>query len=154
MGEHRVRVAWTRDTPDFTYETYGRDHAWTFKDGVTVAASAAREWRGSPGRIDPEEALVAAIASCHMLSFLAIAARKRHIVDAYQEDAAGYLEKNELGRLAVTRVVLRPRIVFGGDWAPMDAALRKMHDQAHRECFIANSVKTNITVLLPGDPDW
>ena len=145
MSEHRAELSWRRGDVQFTYETYSRDHTWVFDNGAEVAASAAPGYRGSPGRIDPEEAFVASIASCHMLTFLAIAARKRFSVRSYRDAAVGHLEKNEAGRLAVTRVELRPRIEFDGD--PPDAAtLAEMHESSHEHCFIASSVRTSITV--------
>lgn len=148
MSEHRCAVAWVRETPGFGYEEYDRTHTWTFGGGATLEASAAPEFRGRAELPDPEEALVGALASCHMLTFLAVAARKRLLVDAYEDDAVGTMDKNEDGKLAVTRVLLRPRVVFSGAEQPAAEQLRKMHDVAHRECFIANSVKTEV-VLEP-----
>ena len=145
MSEHRASVRWVRQTEDFSYESYGRDHVWRFEGGQEVAASAAPAYRGSPERVDPEQAYVASLSSCHMLTFLALAARKRLVVDRYEDDAVGFLEKNEAGRLAITRVVLRPRIAFAGD-APAAEQLAALHERAHAECFIANSVRTRVTV--------
>ncbi len=146
MSEHRATIGWKRTSDDFTYESYNREHRWTFDGGIEVAASASPTYRGKADNVDPEEALVAALSSCHMLTFLAIAARKRLVVDAYDDEASGVLAKNAQGRLAITRVVLRPRIRFGGDEAPSAEQIAKMHEQAHRECFIANSVTTEIAV--------
>ena len=145
MSEHRATVAWRRDSDDFTYERYTRDHTWTFEGGTSVNASAAPTYFGSAARVDPEEALVAALSSCHMLTFLAIAAKKRLVVDSYRDAAVGFMEKNEDGRLAITRVVLRPEIVFSGE-APDGDALARLHHRAHEQCFIANSVRTEVTV--------
>ena len=111
-----------------------------------MAASAAPDYKGDPGRVDPEAALVAAISSCHMLTFLALAAKKRFVVDSYVDDAVGFMEKNQEGRVAVTRVTLRPAIAFGGERRPSPADLDKLHHQAHEHCFIANSVRTEISV--------
>ena len=146
MSEHRATVSWRRESDDFAYESYNRGHGWSFDSGVEVPASAAPDFLGDPDRVDPEEAFVAAISSCHMLTFLAIAARKRLVVDGYRDEAVGHMEKNEDGRLAITRVVLRPRIEFAGDGAPSADVLEKMHHQAHEHCFIANSVRTEVTV--------
>lgn len=146
MSEHHAQVTWTRRSPDFTYMTYNRDHDWRFKGGVVVAASAAPQFRGSPNCPDPEDAFVASLASCHMLTFLAIAARRGFTVDRYEDTALGHLEKNADGKLAITRVELKPRIEFAAHTLPNAAALRAMHDTAHHECFIANSVRTEITV--------
>ena len=145
MSEHKVKVSWLRTTESFAYKDYNREHVWRFENGVEVAASAAPAFLGKPECVDPEEAFVAALSSCHMLTFLAIAARKRMTVDSYEDDAVGFLEKNPAGKLAITRVILRPRIVFGSE-RPAPETLEKMHEQSHHECFIANSVLTEITV--------
>ena len=145
MSEHRVQLSWERGGSEFRYETYPRDHRWRFAGGVEVPASAAPDFRGDPKRVDPEAAFVAALSSCHMLSFLAIASRKRMVVDSYEDDAIGYLQKNEAGKLAITRVVLRPRVAFAGA-APAPDAVTDLHERAHRECFIANSVRTDVSV--------
>jgi organic hydroperoxide reductase OsmC/OhrA len=151
MSEHCVRVAWERGSRDFGYETYSRDHVWSFPGGTRVSASAAPDYLGSAEHVDPEEAFVASLSSCHMLTFLAIAARRRLVVDRYEDDAVGVLEKNADGRLAVTRVVLRPRIVFSGDKLPDAAELARLHERAHATCFIANSVTTDVRVEPPLD---
>lgn len=147
MSEHKATISWSRGAPEFRYETYTRDHAWHFDGGVEVAASAAPSYKGSPERVDPEEALVAAISSCHLLTFLALAARKRFVVERYDDDAVGFMEKNEAGKLAITRVELRPKIVFGGPTQPSDSDIAQLHHLAHENCFIANSVKTEVTVI-------
>jgi organic hydroperoxide reductase OsmC/OhrA len=145
MSEHAATVSWERTSDDFSYEAYSRDHTWVFESGVSVAASAAPGYAGDPNRVDPEEAFVAAVASCHMLTFLAIAARKRLVVDGYRDAAVGTLEKNEEGRLAVTSVTLRPVVSFR-DGPPAPEVIEKIHAQAHRGCFIANSVRSEIRV--------
>ncbi len=147
MSQHRVTVAWRSGTAEFGYETYSRDHTWCFEGGPRIDASAAPEFLGTAGRVDPEEAFVAALSSCHMLSFLAIAARKRLPVASYRDAAVGTLEKNAEGRLAVTRVLLRPQVEFEAGAAPAPEQLERMHRLAHRECFIANSVRTEIEVV-------
>ena len=145
MSEHRVRVDWRRGAHSFDYESYDRGHDWRFPEGPTVRASAAPEFLGDASLVDPEQAFVAALASCHMLTFLAIAARRRLVVNSYCDQAVGVLEKNADGRLALTRVTLRPRIEF--ESAPPDAvALRRLHDQSHQTCFLANSVTTSIVI--------
>jgi len=147
VSEHRASVHWRRTSADFTYDSYNRAHAVTFKGGaVTVMGSAAPAFRGDADRVDPEEAFVASLAACHMLSFLAIAARKRITIDSYEDDAVGVLEKGANGKLWVSRVTLRPRITFGGGTSPDAEAITQIHHLAHSECFIANSVKTDVTV--------
>ena len=145
MGQHKASIAWHRTSPDFTYESYNRDHEWRFENGPSIAASAAPEFRGTPHRLDPEESFVASIASCHMLTFLAICARRRLVVEEYLDEAVGFLENGPKGVMAITRVELSPRILFSGN-PPTDEQLRRLHRQSHAECFIANSVKTNIRV--------
>ena len=146
MAEHRVAVAWKRDSGDFVYQTYSRDHTWTFEGGAVVCASAAPGFLGNQARVDPEEALVAALSSCHMLSFLAIAARKRYIVDTYIDEAVGFLERDREGKLAITRAILTPTVVFNGPNMPSKKQVDTMHHRANAVCFIANSVKTDIVI--------
>jgi organic hydroperoxide reductase OsmC/OhrA len=146
MSQHTVTVEWKRETADFGYQTYNRDHDWRFDSGTTVRASAAPGYLGNPQCVDPEEAFVAALSSCHMLTFLAIASRKRLVVEGYRDEALGLLEKDASGGLAITRVTLRPQVLFGGDKTPAAEEVALMHDQAHHACFIANSVKTEVSV--------
>lgn len=150
MSEHRAQVRWARGAVAFDYESYDRTHRWRFAGGSELDASAAPEYRGSAELPNPEEALVAALSSCHMLTFLALAARRRFVVDGYEDDAVGHMEKNADGRLAVTRVELRPRVTFSGEKRPTPEQLSSLHEAAHRECFIANSVKTEVSVVSAG----
>lgn len=146
MSEHKVTLSWSRTSENFDYKSYNREHVWTFKNGLTVDASAATAFWGSPDCVDPEEAFVAALSSCHMLTFLAIACKKKFVVDAYEDNAVGFLEKNTDGKLAVTRVELKPRIQWQGT-EPSKKELQKIHHIAHKECFLANSVKTHLSVV-------
>lgn len=145
MSDHRADIDWKLGDAEFAYESYPRDHTWTFENGVRVAASSAPAYLGNPERVDPEEAFVAAVAGCHILTFLAIAAKKRYVVRSYRDSAVGRLEKNDEGRLAMTTIRLEPRVEFDGD-APDAEQLAKMHDSAHHACFIANSVRTRVTI--------
>ncbi|MBI1239452.1 MAG: OsmC family peroxiredoxin [Alphaproteobacteria bacterium] len=146
MSEHRASIAWRRQTPGFGYDEYNRAHEVSYDAGITVPASASPEFRGEAERVDPEETFVAALSSCHMLTFLAIAARKRFVVDSYTDEAVGVMTKNDRGKLWVSKVTLRPRIVFGGDKQPTAEEVEHMHHSAHENCFIALSVKTDITI--------
>jgi organic hydroperoxide reductase OsmC/OhrA len=148
MSEHKATIRWRRETADFKYETYNRDHDWGFDAGITVRASASPAYMGSTACVDPEEAFVASVASCHMLTFLAIACRKHYTLDDYRDEPVGLLEKNAEGRLAITTITLRPQVKFAGEKAPTPDELLQMHEQAHRACFIANSVKTEV-ILKP-----
>jgi len=145
MSEHLASIRWTRNGQPFDYEHYPRDHDVRFERGQRITGSAAPAYFGSADGVDPEEMLVAALSSCHMLTLLAIAAKKGFTIDAYEDDAVGTLGKNAEGRAAVTHVTLRPKITFAGD-APDAAALEKLHESAHRNCFIASSVKTEVVV--------
>jgi len=146
MSEHNASIRWSRGNHPFTYDGYSRDHQWSFDGGQTLVASAAQAYLGSAEGVDPDEALVAALSSCHMLTLLAIAAKKGWVVESYEDDAVGTLAKGANGRLAVTGVVLRPHIVFSGDKLPDDDALQRLHHQSHEHCFIANSVRTEISI--------
>ncbi len=146
MSEPKASIRWSRGSRAFTYDSYSRDHQWSFDGGQSVMASAAPAYLGSPGGVDPEEALVAALSACHMLTLLAIAAKKAWVVESYEDDAVGTLARNADGKLALTQVVLRPRIVFSGTAVPDADALRRLHHQSHEHCFIANSVRTEISI--------
>jgi organic hydroperoxide reductase OsmC/OhrA len=146
MSEHTATIQWRRKTPDFRYETYNRDHDWSFDAGITVRASANPSYLGAESCVDPEEAFVASLSSCHMLTFLALAAKKRYVVDDYLDQAVGVLDKDAAGKLAMTKVTLRPRVAFSGETIPGPEEVRQLHDRAHHACFIANSVKTEVVV--------
>jgi organic hydroperoxide reductase OsmC/OhrA len=145
MSEHVVDVSWSRGDYEFSYENYNRDHEWRFDGGITVPGSANPAYLGNPGPVDPEEAFVAALSSCHMLTFLSIAAKKRLVVDSYDDHAVGVMAKNAAGKLAITQVTLHPKIIFAGEM-PDAETLERIHHRSHAECFIANSVTTEITV--------
>lgn len=150
MHTYEARIAWSRNGAVFSDQRYGRGHEWSFDGGVRVPASASPSVVPAPcsvaEAVDPEEALVAAAASCHMLWFLSIAAERGFVVDRYDDRAVGVMERNEDGKLAITRIALRPSIVFSGNRGPEAAELAAMHRRAHEECYIANSLKTAIVV--------
>jgi organic hydroperoxide reductase OsmC/OhrA len=112
-----------------------------------LTATAAPAFLGNTANVDPEEAFVASLSSCHMLTFLAIACRQKFVLDTYEDEAIGHMEKNAEGKMAITRVELRPKIAWGGDRKPTAEELDKMHHAAHANCFIANSVKTDVRVV-------
>jgi len=145
MSEHHATIEWRRTSADFTYAAYNRAHEWRFT-AATVPASATKEYRGDESRVNPEEAFVAALSACHMLTFLAVAAKKKLSLDTYEDEAVGVLEKNAAGKLAITRVTLRPRTVWSPGVTVSAEELAKMHHDAHEGCFVASSVKTEVTV--------
>jgi organic hydroperoxide reductase OsmC/OhrA len=148
MAEYLVTIHWERNEQLFTDNRYRRSHTWIFDGGVEVPASSSPHVvplpYSDPTAIDPEEAFVASLSSCHMLWFLSIAAQRGFRVDRYADDAVGVMGKDQAGRLAMTRVTLRPRTVFSGTPLPTFAEIQAMHEQAHANCYIANSVKTDV----------
>ncbi len=152
MSEHTAMVIWQRGDQAFTDNAYSRAHRWEFDGGAAIEASASPDVVPLPmsvaENVDPEEAFVASLASCHMLFFLSLAAKKGYVVDSYTDAALGHTGKNEEGRIAVTRVTLEPKVAFAGDKIPTAAELEKLHHKAHDLCFIANSVRTEIDVRV------
>ena len=150
MGTYTATIHWNRGADVFTDRQYNRAHRWEFDGGASVPASASpqvvRAPLSDPSGVDPEEAFVAALSSCHMLWFLDLAARGGFVVDSYRDQAIGTLEKNAEGRHAMTRVVLRPEIRFGSGVRPDPEQLRELHQRAHELCYIANSVRTEVRV--------
>ncbi len=148
MAECVATIRWRRDGAVFTDNRYSRAHRWQFDGGIEVIASSAPSVVPIPmslaAAVDPEEAFVASLSSCHMLWFLSIAAKRRFVVDEYKDEAVGTLAKNADGKLAITAVGLRPHVSFFGERTPSRSEIDAMHHQAHEECFIANSVKTEI----------
>lgn len=150
MAISAARVEWTRGEAVFTDRQYSRAHRWFFDGGAEVPASSSpgvvREPLSDASAVDPEEAFVAAISSCHMLSFLDLAARRGFTVERYTDQATGVLRKNDEGKVAVTRVTLHPQIAFAGGNQPTREDLDSLHHDAHEVCFIASSVKTEINI--------
>lgn len=155
MSEHRAQVRWRLAGGDFTGGRYSREHDWAFDGGAAMRASAApanvRAPYSNPAFVDPEEAYVAAIASCHMLTFLHLASRAGIEVVGYEDDAVGHMTPNERGVPWVSTVVLTPRVTYGAGGAPDAGVEAGLHHRAHEECYIASSVRTAIRVEGAGD---
>jgi len=150
MSTYTATVRWKRSPDDvFAAGRYSRVHEWAFDGGAVVPASASPHVVPKPysdeAGVDPEEAFIASLSSCHMLFLLDFARRAGFVVDSYEDRAEGVMEKNAEGRIAITRVILRPHIAWGGD-PPDEAAIADLHHKAHEACFIANSVTTKVTV--------
>ena len=151
MSTYTATIRWTRKNDgDFTKGQYSRAHEWAFDGGLIVAASPSPHivpapWSDASG-VDPEEAFVASLSSCHMLFFIDFARRAGFVLDGYTDQAEGILEKRADGKMAMTRVLLRPRIHWGGGSPPDGATVAELHHRAHEACFIANSVNTEVTV--------
>lgn len=152
MSEHRANVAWRFGGGDFAKGQYSREHSWSFDGGVTVPASPSpsivRAPYSNPACVDPEEAFVAAIASCHLLTFLYLAGKAGIEILSYEDDAVGVMTKNAAGVPWISAVTLRPRIAYASE-RPSAEREAELHHQAHEQCFIANSVKTEIRVEAP-----
>lgn len=150
MSEHRARIHWQHDGGAFAKRQYTRVHRWTFDGGVTVPASAAPSGvpvpYSDPANVDPEEAFVAAIASCHMLTFLFVAASAGFEVTRYEDDAVGRMTPNAAGVPWVSHVELAPRVTYVDGAAPTPEEEAALHERAHHGCYIAQSVRTAITV--------
>lgn len=149
--EYRATVSWKREANvKFTDQRYSRGHTISFDGGITVPGSSSplsvRLPYSVAEAVDPEEAFVAALSSCHMLTFLYVAAKQAFVIDAYEDDALGVMTKNEAGRMWVSKITLRPAISFSGDKRPSAEDLAHLHHLAHEECYIANSVKSEVVV--------
>ncbi len=151
---HQAKIFWERK-PDETFldNKYSRAHTWTFDGGLAVPASSSPHVVPVPysdaAALDPEEAFIAALSSCHMLWFLSVAREKNYLVESYEDSAEGLMAKNEEGKIAMNRVILRPKVRFGGEQVPSSEQLDALHHSAHEKCFLASSVKTAI-VIVPG----
>ncbi len=150
MHRYEARIAWNRNGAAFTDNRYSRGHEWSFDGGIKVPASSSPSVVPAPmsiaAAVDPEEALVASTSSCHMLWFLNLAAKQGFVIERYEDDAFGVMEKNSRGKLAFTRITLRPDIAFSGSRTPTGDELAALHHRAHDECFIANSLNFEVVV--------
>ncbi|MBL8350641.1 MAG: OsmC family protein [Burkholderiaceae bacterium] len=157
MSTYSAEIHWQRDDQPFSDHRYRRHHQWRFDGGAVVAASSSPQIVPLPmsdaAAVDPEEAFVASLSSCHLLWFLDFASRAGWVVDDYRDAASGVLAKDADGRLAMTRVTLRPAVRFGGERRPDAAEIARLHHATHEACFIANSVRTEVRcepVIVPG----
>ena len=148
--EYKAKIDWKLNGANFLKGQFSREHTWTFDGGITVAASASpavvpAPW-SKPANVDPEEAFVASIASCHMLTFVWFASRGGFTLTSYTDEAVGVMTKNERGAMWVSTVTLNPQLVWSGERVPTAEEIAALHHKAHEECFIANSVKTDVRV--------
>lgn len=151
--EYRATVSWTRGDAKFSDNRYSRAHVWRFDGGIEVPASSSPLSVRLPfsvaEAVDPEEAFVASVSSCHMLTFLFLAAGDGFVVDRYEDEAVGTMTKNAKGKLHVSKVTLRPAIAFSGDKQPSAAEVVALHHHAHEECYIANSILSEVVIEAP-----
>ncbi|MDP9177806.1 MAG: OsmC family protein [Gemmatimonadota bacterium] len=154
MSEYKAVVEWSRAGAVFTDSRYSRGHRWLFDGGVEVPASSSPSVVPLPlsvaAAVDPEEAFVASLSSCHMLMFLFLAARRGFVVDSYRDEAVGLLAKDSSGKLAMTQVTLHPNVQFGGEKRPTPEELDALHHESHEQCYIASSVKTDVRCVPAG----
>jgi organic hydroperoxide reductase OsmC/OhrA len=153
MSSHNATVSWQRGNEEvFTDQKYSRMHSWTFEGGIMVPASPSHHVVplpfSNPNYVDPEQAFVAALSSCHMLWFLDICSQNGIVVDDYLDNAEGFLERTGRNQHAMTKVILRPEASYSGDIIPVPAKLEELHHKAHEMCFIANSVKTDVVTEI------
>ena len=150
MAEHKATISWKRQNPEFLQGKYSREHTWTFDGGLVVPASSSpsvvRVPFSNPAHIDPEEAFVASLSSCHMLTFLHLARVAGFQIDSYDDEAVGHMTPNEKKVPWVSSVTLNPKIVYGGDKRPTPEEEARLHHQAHEGCYISQSVKTDVKV--------
>jgi len=150
MAKYSTTITWNREGAPFTDGRYSRAHAWRFDGGLTVPASSSPHVvpvpYSDPANVDPEEAFVAALSSCHMLWFLSLAAKRGFVVDEYRDEAEGTMGYNDAGRQVMTHVLLKPHVIFSKLQVPTDADVSALHHQAHEKCYIANSVKTVVDI--------
>ena len=148
MESFKINTKWTRKSDDFNFDHYNRSHAIIFSGNQLLLNSAAPTYKGDENMSNPEELLASAVSSCHMLTFLAVASKSGYTVDSYEDDAVAFLEKNESNVVSVTKIILHPDIKFSGEKIPDEEKLKGLHDKAHRNCFIANSVKCAVEVVF------
>ena len=146
MPNFSIGLNWRRTTSDFDVKTFSRDHVWRLAGGQTVQGSSAPDFSGNSEMSNPEEALLAALSSCHMLTFLAIAAIRKLVVDSYEDEPVAELGKNAKGKTMVARMTLRPRVIFGGGMIPDADTVRELHKKAKENCFVGNSLLSEMTV--------
>jgi len=153
MSEYFAEVKWFRgENESYIDNKYSRGHLWEFDGGAIVKASSSAHIVPLPysveENVDPEEVFVASLSSCHMLFFLSIAAKKKYVVDSYVDNAVGIMEEDTYKRISMTKVILRPKITFSGARKPTMEQMEKMHHQSHDQCYIANSVKTEVVTEM------
>lgn len=150
MSEHKAVIRWKRSGPDFLKGKYSREHSWSFDGGATLDASASPsvvpQPYSNPSFVDPEEAFVASVSSCHMLTYLFVASKAGFELESYDDEAVGKMTKGANGVPWISEVTLHPRIVYSGEKKPTAADEERLHHLAHEQCFISNSIKTTVHV--------
>jgi peroxiredoxin-like protein len=148
MGAHLASIHWQRNGQDFNYEVYDRTFTIKFSGGTTIQASNPTEYFGKQELSNPEELLVSALSGCYMQTFLAVACKYGYVIDSYTDEAVGITDKNERGKISVTKITLHPKIKFSGSKLPDDNAINKMREKAHENCFISNSINSQVNIEI------
>lgn len=143
---YKSDLTWKNTLPDFKFETYSRNHEINFSGHQKLISSASPDYFGDANAANPEEILIGALSSCHMLTFLAIASKSGYNIESYNSTAVAILGKNEEGKMSVTDIELTPQVVFRGEKIPSAEGLMGLHDKAHRNCFIAQSIKAKVSI--------
>ncbi len=150
MSEHKATIHWQYSGTDFAKGKYSREHVWEFDGGISIAASPSPSVvlvpYSNPANVDPEEAFVAAVSSCHMLSFLYVASKAGVVVTSYRDEAVGVLTRNAIGKYWISKVTLHPQVEYVAATPPSAGQIQHLHHAAHEECYIANSIKTEVVV--------
>jgi organic hydroperoxide reductase OsmC/OhrA len=146
MTAHQVALRWQRRSPDFDYQTFDRTHTLHFSGGQMLQGSASPVYLGNPALTNPEEVLIASLSSCFMLTFLSIAARKRLVGESYEDEAECELGKNAHGKTMISRIVLRPKVVFDPNRQPDPETLAELYRKAEENCFVSNSLRSEVAV--------
>jgi len=150
MNRYSATIQWHQNNQNFIDNKYSRKHSWYFDGGLKIAASASPlevpPPYSDPSAVDPEEAFIASLSSCHMLWFLSIAAKEGYLIKGYRDKATGFMEKNDQNQKSITRVILHPNVTFEKTKKPNQQKFDKLHEETHNMCFIAHSVKTKITI--------
>ena len=148
MKNLSIELNWTLGNGELSYGKYSTDHKIKINDEILLNAGSAAEYGGSPNNLNPEQALAAAISSCHMMTFLALAAKMKWPVITYEDKAVAYLEKNSKGNMSVNKIELNPKITFQNNFSVSDKEMAKMQDRSHRYCFIANSLSEEVEIVI------
>ena len=146
MSEHHIKLTWSKQTESFAYKDYNRDHQWDFGEGLIVNASSAPQFLGNPECADPERAFAAALSSCHMLFFIAICSKKRLVVQDYVDNSTAFLEQDGRGDLIISKVIIRPEVIFAEGVDVDRKTMEEIHKQSHDKCFLAKSVKSDVII--------
>ena len=148
MENLSIKLNWNLGDGELSFGKYNTNHKIKINDEILLNASAAEEYGGNPNNLNPEQAFVAAISSCHMMTFLALAAKMKWPVITYEDKAVAYLGKNSKGRMSVTKIELSPKITFKGNFTISDEEMAEIQDRSHRYCFIANSLSDEVKLVI------